>query len=108
MTYTGNEPHSISLSDAAAMTKAFRDSISSGQIIAHYFGKSAIAAILNQTNCVGIRIYYALSTTAVKQLVVTGVDANGNDLYNGLLAERSLTCPIDCSTANPLNTTITA
>ncbi len=106
MSYTGQEDHSISLAEAAAMTKRFRDTISPGQIIAHYFGGAAITEILQQTGCVGIRIYYGLNDSGKKQLIVTGVDSSGNDLYQGKLAERSVTCPIDCSSANPLNTTM--
>lgn len=107
MNFTGNEVHDITLSEAAAMTKRYRDTISSTQTIAHFFGANAISSILDQTDAVGIRIYYGLNDTNQKQLIVTGVDANGNDLYLGKLAERSVTCPIDCSSANPLNATPT-
>ncbi len=103
---TGTENHSISLADAAEMTKNYRQSVASGTIIAHAFGKNAIQAILNQTGATGIRIYYGLDDNGVKQLVVTGVNSSGNDMYEGLLAERSLYCPDDCSAANPLNTDI--
>lgn len=105
---TGNESHDISLNEAAAMTKRFRESGPSTQIIAHFFGGAAINAILQQTGAVGIRIYYGLNEENQKQLIVTGVNSAGNDLYQGLLAERSVTCPIDCSSANPLNTTQTS
>lgn len=100
---TGNENHSITLSDAAKMTKAYRQSITAGSTIAHAFGKSAIQAILNQSGVVGVRIYYGLNEEGEKQLIVVGTDTLGNDLYTGLLAERSLHCPEDCSSANPLN-----
>lgn len=103
-----NEDHSITLADAAKMTKNYRQSVSTGAIIAHAFGKNAIQAICNQSAAVGIRIYYALNDAGEKQLVVVGVDASGNDLYTGLLAERSLHCPDDCSSANPLNANVTA
>jgi hypothetical protein len=103
MSFTGHENHDISLTEASAWTKNFRDSITPGQTIAHYYGKDAIQAILNQEGCVGIRIYYALDTAGVKQLVTVGVDASGNDLYQGLLADRTLRCPLSCSAANPLN-----
>lgn len=104
MTFTGNEQHDISLAEASAWTANYRNSITSGDTIAHYFGKEAIKAILNQENCVGIRIYYALDTAATKQIIAVGVNADGNDLYNGLLAERTVKCPQHCSTSNPLNT----
>lgn len=102
MSFTGKENHDIPLSEAAAWTKNYRDA-NPGQTQGHYFGKDAISAILNQNGCVGIRIYYAISDTGQKQLIIVGVDANENDLFNGLLAERSVNCPPDCSSANPLN-----
>lgn len=102
MAFTGNEDHSITLATASEWTKAYRDA-NPNSIIGHYFGGAAIEAILAQQNCVGIRIYYAINDVGVKQLVVTGVDGAGNDLYNGVLAERSYNCPPDCSNSNPLN-----
>jgi len=108
MNFTGNELHDITLSEASAMTKRFRDTVTSGQTIAHYFGAEAINQILDQTGAVGIRIYYGLNENNQKQLIITGVGSDGNDLYLGKLAERSVTCPIDCSSANPLNTTPTS
>lgn len=103
MSFTGNEDHSITLSEAAHLTKNYRDSVSTGSTIAHYFGKDAINAILAQEECVGIRIYYGLKDNGEKQLVICGVKANKDDLYQGELAERSVPCPADCSTSNPLN-----
>lgn len=103
MIVTGNENHQISLADASEMTKRYRDSAGENAIIAHMFGESAITAILNQEGCLGIRIYYGLDENGKKQLVITGVDSSGNDLYNGLLADRSACCPSMCSASNPLN-----
>lgn len=107
MNLTGNEPHSISLSEAAQMTKRYRDSVSTGTTIAHCFGKDAIQAILDQTACVGLRLYYGLDSNGAKQIIAVGVDSNGNDLYEGLLAERTIPCPQSCSSANPLNSNVT-
>ena len=105
MSFTGTENHEISLQEASTMTKRYRDSQTEGGYIkAEYFGQEAIKAILQQENCVGIRIYYALDENMVKKLVLVGVDQNENDLYNGLLAERGLVCPPICPANNsPLN-----
>ncbi len=103
MSFTGNEDHSISLTEAAHLTENYRNTVSTGATIAHFFGRDALQAILDQTDCVGIRIYYGLKDDGEKQLVITGVNAAGNDLYNGLLAERSAVCPTTCSASNPLN-----
>ncbi|MFN6036942.1 MAG: hypothetical protein ACK452_00615, partial [Bacteroidota bacterium] len=62
-----------------------------------------IESILSQEGVVGIRIYYGLNDIGEKQLIITGVDSDENDLYNGQLAERSLKCPPNCSSNNPLN-----
>jgi len=102
---TGNENHQIPLPDAAHLTKNFRDSHPVGTIIAHAYGKQAILDILNQGEgqCFGIRIYYAQDDLGAPKLVITGVDSNGNDLYNGPLAEFGNPCPSICSTPNQLN-----
>lgn len=102
MSFTGNEDHSIPLSTAAAWTKNYRDT-NPGTIKGHYFGKDIFQAILAQTNCVGVRIYYAIDDAGVKQLILVGVDANENDLYNGVLGDRSIKCPPTCGATNPLN-----
>jgi hypothetical protein len=98
--------HFITLSVAATLTKNYRDSVTTGSTIALHFSKSAVQSILNQSNCTGIRMYYAIDETSKKQLVLVGVDAAGNDLFQGLLADRATLCPTFCSTSNPLNTTM--
>jgi hypothetical protein len=103
MTLTGSENHDIPLATAAQWTLNFRNASAADATIAHCFGKDAIQAIFNQTGCVGMRIYYAIDGNGAKQLVVVGVDSNGNDLYEGYLAERSYKCPSTCSASNPLN-----
>jgi hypothetical protein len=107
MGLTGNEPHDITLAEAALMTKNFRDTIVAGQTIAHAFGKKAIQDILDQVGCTGIRLYYGLEN-GIPQIIVTGLNASGEDLYQGLLAERSVRCPQSCSPSNPLNSNIVA
>lgn len=103
MSFTGHEDHSITLQEASEWTANYRDASAAGSTIAHFFGKDAIQAILNQSNCVGIRIYYAIDDVGEKQLVLVGANAAENDLYEGLLADRGYGCPVNCSSANPLN-----
>lgn len=103
MSFTGHEDHSITLAEASEWTANYRATISSGGTIASFYGKDAIQAILDQSGCVGIRIYYAIDDLGNKQLVLVGADSNENDLYEGLLAERGTPCPTYCSSANPLN-----
>ncbi len=103
MSFTGNENHDFPLGTASEWTANYRNSNPSTSTKAHYFGKTAIQSIFDQAGCVGMRIYYALDENGAKQLIIVGVDADGNDLYNGLLAERGYPCPTYCSAANPLN-----
>jgi hypothetical protein len=105
MAFTGSEDHDISLSTASEWTQNYRDA-NPGEIKGHYFGKDAIIALLGQTDCVGLRIYYALNETDEKELIVVGVKENQDDLYDGNLCERSFKCPPFCGSANPLNSVV--
>jgi len=103
MTLTGNEDHSITLAVAEAWTANYRATIEPGETLGNYFGGTAITDILAQDGCKGIRIYYALDGDGKRQLIICGVDENGDDLYNGLLAENSLKNPPFSVAPNALN-----
>jgi hypothetical protein len=104
MNYTGNENHEISLNDAADLTQRFRDNLPViDNTIAEYFSKSALENLLNQQNCVGIRVYYGIDSDMKKHLVIVGVNSDGNDLYEGDLMELGRECPPYCPDTNPLN-----
>lgn len=48
-----------------------------------YFTKAIVSAILNQPNCVGIRIYPVVdSTNRTNTTMVIGIDANGKEIYD--------------------------
>jgi len=59
--------------------------------------------MLDQDNCVGLRIYYALDGNGEKHVVISGVTANEDDLYQGILAEKALRNPPNGGATNPLN-----
>ena len=103
MSFTGDESVAITLTEGAAMTKAYRDANPTA-IKGHFFGINKINTILSQRGCVGVRIYYGLDN-GIKQLVMVGVDANQNDLCNGIILDRSSPCPTYCGMTNALNTT---
>ncbi len=101
--FTGKENHFISIELAAVLTRTYRET-HPNETIAEFFGKEAILAILNQPECVGIRIYYGQEPeNNKKHLVVVGAKANKDDIFNGLIAERALTCPSFCPNRNDLN-----
>jgi len=96
MAFTGNENHSISLSDAIDFTRKYRESIAEGEFLGAYFGMAAISKILDQTDCVGIRIYNAINSQDENAYVVVGVSADEKDMTGGELAEFSFGCPPFC------------
>lgn len=95
MSFTGNEDHSINLNDAAALTARYREE-EGDEFLGGYFSKAAINKILEQDGCVGIRIYNGLSASDKRNFVLVGVNANGDDLTGGELAEFSIDCPSNC------------
>lgn len=102
MKFTGKEEHDFPLDQASQWTANYRKKnpdLKKG----HAFGEQAIKKILTQKHCVGMRIYYALDEKGQQQLIVVGIDKEGNDLYQGLIAERSVDCPPICGVNNPLN-----
>lgn len=102
MSFTGKEDHDFPLKEAAQWTANYRKQ-NPDSTIAHYFGEQAIKKIMNQPHCVGIRIYYALNEAGEKQLIIVGVDKHENDMEEGLIAERSRSCPPFCGHKSPLN-----
>lgn len=102
MSFTGEENHDITLNEAAELTANYRNE-HPASILGEYFSKKAIIDILEQSNCVGIRIYFGEDKAHVPHFVITGVDSDENDLYTGLLAEKGWKCPPHCGGINPLN-----
>ena len=101
MAFTGNEGEELPLSTAAQWTANYRLENPNG-VKAHFFGHVIIERILAQPGCVGIRCYYALDENGKQQLIIVGVDSNENDLYEGVIAERSIPCPPKCANGSPL------
>lgn len=101
--FTGHEDHEISLDDASAMTKRYRNQMNTGDIKGGFFSRDAILAILDQADCVGIRYYYGLDDRGKQTLILVGADTDENDLYTGSLMEFSIPCPTQCGSDNPLN-----
>ncbi len=89
-TYGGDEPHDIILKDASSLTQKYKSSVPAGSIRGIYFGKNAVTDILNQKDCVGLRIYYGIKGSGEPTLVIVGVESSGGDLTEGKLAEYGI------------------
>jgi hypothetical protein len=74
----------------------------------HFFGNEIINQILNEEGCIGIRMYYGIDEKGNKQLMLVGVDSNGEDLLPSLgesldgggniIGDASFPCPDYCPT----------
>ncbi|MBC8346385.1 MAG: hypothetical protein ISR82_00160 [Candidatus Marinimicrobia bacterium] len=103
MSFTGNEDHSITLEEAAKLTRNYRSKAGEGAKKGGFFGKDTLQKILDQESCVGIRIYFGEADNGTPEPVLVGVDDMENDLIEGLLAERDRACPPFCGEENELN-----
>jgi hypothetical protein len=101
--FTGSEDHSISLDEASAMTKKYRDTMPAGSRKGGFFGRDGLESILAQEGCVGIRYYNGINTAGEPVIILVGADKYEDDLYNGTLLEFAIPCPTQCSSDNSLN-----
>jgi len=69
----------ITLAEAKAYTERFRK-VSPASEKGGFFWGEGIAAILAQPGCVGLRYYHGIDENGNYQIVLVGVDGNGNDI----------------------------
>ncbi|HRP52447.1 MAG TPA: hypothetical protein PLI97_02950 [Fluviicola sp.] len=100
MSFDGTEGAQITLGDAGNLTKEYRDNNSGTK--GAFIGSDEINAILGQTGCKGIRVYFTQSSTGVKSIVMVGADADENDLTDYVVGE-AIKCPTCCGRSNKLN-----
>ncbi len=94
--------HNITLAEAITLTHAYQSKqLFEGLTRASYIDANAYQQIIDQEGCVGIRTYFALNESN-KLTIVVGVDANGNDMTNGVLLNHALDCPTVCPVNSPL------
>lgn len=103
MKYNGTEGEAIDIAQAAAWTANYRNGVPSETVRSHFFGNQILRKILEQEQCVGIRMYYGIDDAGTRQLILIGVDENGNDLESGTVADRSRICPPDCGSDGVLS-----
>lgn len=91
--------HRISVADAAAQTRRYRE----GQQKGGFFLRKELDELLAQPGCSGLRYYYGRKVDGQESLLLVGVDKDGNDLVQGIIMEESFLCPPICGSANALN-----
>lgn len=102
MAFDGTEGDQIELETAAAWTKNYRGAHPE-ETKGHFFGKDILNDILNQTGCMGIRMYYAIDDDGNKQMVLAGANTDEDDMDSGVVADISVLCPPSCGRRNSLN-----
>jgi hypothetical protein len=101
--FTGEEQHEITLEEGSEYTRNYRRTAGRDAVLGGYFGREIIEKILNQKNCVGIRIYYGRQSDGKATLVLTGGETNNADLYQGILGQEYPGAPSLSAIPNALN-----
>lgn len=105
MSFNGNEGEMIDINTGGEWTANYRKSRYNDGVNSIFYGKNKLMDLLNQSNCVGIRIYKAIDDRNAPVMVLIGTDANENDLTDGYVLERGTPCPPQCGgggATNPL------
>lgn len=99
----------ITLAQAKSYTKKYRDQLNE-MLTSEYqgalsycetFDADAVRTLLNQTGCVGFRVYYGLKSDNKVCAIMIGVDDKNEDITNGdesVILENSIKCPPHCPT----------
>lgn len=92
----------ITLNEAKQYTQNFQVLLP-GETKAYYVGANKVKQILEQENCIGVRMYNGYDTVQqVKNLVLVGVDNTGKDMTAGVIVEKLLPCPANCDISSAL------
>lgn len=91
MPYNGSEGNEITLTQAAELTRAYRDA-NPGKTQCMFLGADILRRLLAQKDSQGIRFYYALDGETTR-LVAVSADENENDLIgDGYLVADDGSC----------------
>lgn len=92
-TFTGEENHAITTSEALTFIKQFREHYGSEAAPGVFFDRHAVQAILDQPHAVGMRYYYGVDSFDQTQLVLVGTKTNRDDLLEGEPLKLSMMNP---------------
>lgn len=102
---TGNQNSAgavITLEEAIEFTHAYQEEYPNSSK-AYLVNVDKLNLITAQEDCVSVRIYNGYDTeTNTTNLVLVGVNDQGEDLTDGIIIEKTLPCPPYCPTRSPL------
>ncbi|TBX66137.1 hypothetical protein EZL74_11150 [Flavobacterium silvisoli] len=97
-----NSGEPISLEEARIYVKDFKEKFPE-EVKASYMGRVNFMKLLEQKDCIGIRIYNGYDVKEERlNVVLVGVDFEGNDMTNGLIMDRTVPCPSYCDNKSAL------
>ncbi|HTO73723.1 MAG TPA: hypothetical protein VMJ30_07885 [Gemmatimonadales bacterium] len=104
MTTPPPRDHSITLAEAMAHTRRFREANPSPKTekAVMFWRGGGLDELMAQSGCAGIRIYFGRDPGGAGAMVVVGVDIRGGDLSGGPILEEGLPCPPWCPPSSPL------
>jgi hypothetical protein len=91
--------HRITLDTAVQHTKRNPNKGRKGGM----FLRKDLDDLLAQPGCSGLRFYYGQAANGADSLILVGVDADGNDMADGVLLDDHFLCPPFCNANSPLN-----
>ena len=94
--------HRITVDHAAELTKRFRASAPKGELLAGTFHAMQVLELLQQNDCVALRVYHGLDDTGESTLVLVGVDDTDQDMAKGMILQLPYRCPPICGVSSPL------
>lgn len=103
MAIDSNTGEIISLPEAVNFVTAFQVRFPH-EARAFFVGSNKITDLLEQPDCIGVRIYNGYDESEqVLNRVLVGVDSFGEDIAKGVIVEKLAPCPTICSANSPLN-----
>lgn len=96
MAFPPERNHKVTLEQAAALTRGYRDNAPKGSQLGCLFPREVFDRLLAQPGAAGIRIYWGRSEMRERETVLVAVDAESNDMTGGELFDLGYPCPPYC------------
>ncbi|MCB2377679.1 hypothetical protein LGH70_08810 [Hymenobacter sp. BT635] len=106
-TFDGNEGTIVNQTTAAGMTHNYRECPDDTKPVynAQFFGALKLKALMDDCgdDFMGLRIYNGIDESGNPTLVLVGVKADQNDMYERIMLASGPRCPNCCDSSSPLN-----
>lgn len=103
MPFPPERNHKIPLEAAAALTRRYRQGAGRGAPLATLFPNSVFESLMAEPGCAGVRIYYGQGEAGQRELILVGVDGEGNDMTSAQVYDYGIPCPPYCGNPDVLN-----